>query len=141
MLMTQNNHGTGVSEYGKNAIQNSDWKGLVNLSREVNNSEDEASQANIQWEPDYEKYLARSTRRNQSRFLPTTVPRGWPTQFNSSLAWKGSQLISKSGNDDLFVHHLSAEEVSEVRAAVKGFKSKFSCHYLELSLISVRIVF
>jgi hypothetical protein len=47
-----------------------------------------------------------------------SVCEGWPTALNSSLAWDQEQFP----NQDAYIHNLSADEKTEINAALKTFK-------------------
>jgi hypothetical protein len=43
---------------------------------------------------------------------------GWPTAWNSSLAWGHEQFP----DENAYIHTLSADEKAEINAALKAFK-------------------
>jgi hypothetical protein len=52
-----------------------------------------------------------------------SICEGWPTSFNSSLVWDHEQFP----NEDAYIHILSADEKTEINAALKTFKGLSLC--------------
>lgn len=75
--------------------------------------------ADIGWEPDYEKYQARSRRRLEEGGLQSSLPDGWPLKILSKLSWKGQDFNS----DRDFTYVLQKHQKAEIDAALQYFKS------------------
>lgn len=80
-------------------------------------------QPDIQYAPDYEKYLARGARRVQSEKLPKSVPEGFPEQLTGDLVWEGETLSKKYD----WTYRLNEAQLAEIDNAVKHFKCEFAC--------------
>jgi hypothetical protein len=52
-----------------------------------------------------------------------SVCAGWPTALNSSLVWDHEQFPT----EDAYIHILSADEKTEINAALKTFKGLSLC--------------
>jgi hypothetical protein len=52
-----------------------------------------------------------------------SICEGWPTALNSSLVWDHEQFP----NEDAYIHILSADEKTEINAALKAFKGLSLC--------------
>ncbi|KAH8895635.1 Clavaminate synthase-like protein [Thozetella sp. PMI_491] len=76
-------------------------------------------QPDIRYTPDEEKYQARAKRRLETENLSKELPSGFPAQLESSLVWEGSTL----GESFDWNYKLTAEDISEIEAALKHFKS------------------
>ncbi|KAK4184429.1 hypothetical protein QBC35DRAFT_534986 [Podospora australis] len=75
--------------------------------------------ADIQYDVDETKYLARSAARLKSSNLPTSVPDGWPTSLSGPLVWDESSFPSETS----YVYHLTPADKLEILAALSHFKS------------------
>lgn len=73
--------------------------------------------ADIDWEPNYEKYQKRVAARASLSGLPTRVPEGWPETLRSPLAW-----TSDTHSEADYVYQLTADQKEEILNAVKHFK-------------------
>jgi len=79
---------------------------------------DAPKQPDIAYTPDYEKYLARGTRRMATEHLPRTLPPGFPERVEAPLAWHGDDMADTSK----WAYELSAAEISELERALQHFK-------------------
>ncbi|KAF9252151.1 hypothetical protein CBS147333_479 [Penicillium roqueforti] len=78
-----------------------------------------ATQPDIQYHPDYEKYKERTRRRKETEDLQSTLPAGFPQKLISSLVWEGKDVEKR----DDWVYQLSDDQLDELDAALKSFKS------------------
>ena len=90
-----------------------------NLNAEVQLPNVVPASADIGWEPDYEKYQARSRRRLEEGGLQSSLPDGWPLKILSKLSWKGQDFNS----DRDFTYVLQKHQKAEIDAALQYFKS------------------
>jgi hypothetical protein len=88
-----------------------EWKSTTKVEN-IRNATD------IEYEPNYEKYIARSASRQAAGGLSTTVPDGWPTLLKSPLAWDGSQFSDERS----YVYYLSDSDKTEILSALRHFK-------------------
>ncbi|KAB8226114.1 hypothetical protein BDV33DRAFT_186908 [Aspergillus novoparasiticus] len=72
----------------------------------------------IGYMPDYDSYLARGKRRQETETLDKNVPEGFPSQLNGSLVWDPRSLA----NTYDWNYHLTAEELDEINNALRHFK-------------------
>jgi hypothetical protein len=77
--------------------------------------------ADIHYEVDQARYLARSEARVKAGGLPTNVPEGWPTELKGPLVWSSTDYPD-DGDDSQFVYRLTAEDKAEILEALKHFK-------------------
>jgi hypothetical protein len=75
-------------------------------------------QPDIEYTPNYEKYLARTKRRTQTEDLPKTLPPGFPERVKGKLAWDGRD-IAETYNWAL---ELTPAEIAEIEHALQHFK-------------------
>lgn len=74
--------------------------------------------ADIKYETDKEKYLARAATRVRAGGLQKEVPAGWPKVLEGPLAWTTNDF-----NDETdFVLQLSSADNAEIVKALKHFK-------------------
>jgi hypothetical protein len=78
-------------------------------------------QPDIQYHPDYSKFLDRSKKRLERETLTTTLPPGLPKHLSSSFVWDGNKI---QGRDD-WVVALTDGHLEEVDRALSHFKGKF----------------
>ncbi|GKZ35500.1 hypothetical protein AbraIFM66950_006162 [Aspergillus brasiliensis] len=76
-------------------------------------------QADIEYMPDYEKYLARGKRRQETEELNKHLPEGFPTALSGQLVWDASTIA----NEYDWNYQLSAEDLQELDAALQHFKA------------------
>lgn len=88
-----------------------------------------ATQPDIQYHPDYEKYQERSRRRKANETLETTVPVGFPQKLISPLVWEGKEVVK----GEKWVYHLKDDQLQEIDAALKSFKG-MDCNQSSLDL-------
>lgn len=75
-------------------------------------------QPDIGYMPDYDKYLARSKRRQETEKLDKHLPEGFPSSLSGDLVWDGNTLNNRySWNYDL-----TAEDLDEINNALRHFK-------------------
>lgn len=79
--------------------------------------------ADIGYEIDEQKYLARSKARLEAGGLAAEVPGGWPTKLEGPLCWTSDSFQDESE----YVYTLTEEDKVELLAALKNFKGKFLC--------------
>ncbi|OJD30105.1 taurine catabolism dioxygenase [Diplodia corticola] len=77
-------------------------------------------EADIQFNPDLDTFLARSAKRTLAGGLEKAVPNGWPASLSGRLAWKGSNFEDESS----FIYRLSDEEKEEISRALSWFKDQ-----------------
>jgi len=76
--------------------------------------------ADIEYEIDVQKYLARSKARMAAGGLPTEVPAGWPQKLEGPLVWSSNDFP----NEDEYVYKLTDDDKTELLYALHSFKSK-----------------
>ncbi|OJJ35024.1 hypothetical protein ASPWEDRAFT_110117 [Aspergillus wentii DTO 134E9] len=69
--------------------------------------------------PDYDKYLARGKRRQETEKLDQHLPKGFPARLSGDLVWEGNTLASHYN----WNYHLTAEDLEEINNALAHFKS------------------
>ena len=77
-------------------------------------------QPDIQYHPDYTKYIDRARRRKASESLQQHVPKGFPEQLSSPLVWNGKDVEKR----DDWIYQLNQDQLAEVDAALQLFKGK-----------------
>jgi hypothetical protein len=78
-------------------------------------------QPDIDYAPNFDKYLARTQRRLQQEPLhQQPLPEGFPKTLVSDFVWEGKDLEKTYQ----YVYELSAEEIREIEEAVRHFKCK-----------------
>lgn len=77
-------------------------------------------QPDIQYHPDYNKFLDRSKRRLERESLPKSLPSGLPQGLSSSFVWDGKDV---QGRDD-WVVELTDSHLGEVDRALSHFKGE-----------------
>jgi hypothetical protein len=75
-------------------------------------------QPDIQYHPDYQKYVDRTARRIKSEILSKELPPGLPQQLSAPFVWDGKDI---QGSDD-WVVALSENDVEEIDQALNHFK-------------------
>jgi len=75
-------------------------------------------QPDIDYAPDYAKYVARTQKRIETENLPTALPPGFPTKLESDLVWEGKDIAK----DLSWSYELNDEEVEEIEQALAHFK-------------------
>lgn len=89
--------------------------------------------ADIAWEPDYAKFMART--KGWNRPVPSTsLPDGWPQKVNGPMDWDGRSF---SGEGD-YVYELSEAQKLEIREALARFKGEL---YILTSFITTNSCF
>lgn len=80
-----------------------------------------AVRPDIEYTPDMAKWHLRTAKRlkDEKDRLQKTVPEGFPTQLQGNLVWEG-ETVGQTYN---WTYVLSADQLSEIDAAVKHFKS------------------
>lgn len=79
-------------------------------------------QPDIQYHPEYSKYLARTARRlAETPDLPKApLPAGFPDKVEGPIVWKGEDWT----NENQWVYRLSDAELQEIDNAIQHFKGK-----------------
>ena len=82
--------------------------------------QDQGVQPDIQYHPDYSKYVARTARRlAENPNLPSApLPIGFPDKVAGPIVWKGEDWK----NEKQWVYKLSDAELQEIDNAVQHFK-------------------
>ncbi len=75
-------------------------------------------QPDIDYTPDYDKYLARTKRRTETEHLKETLPPGFPLRLSSDLVWDGNDIHEKYD----WNYQLTDENLGELEAALAYFK-------------------
>jgi hypothetical protein len=75
-------------------------------------------QPDIEYIPNYEKYLARVKRRIENEALQKTLPSGFPKRLDGDLVWDGRDIAEKYD----WVYELSTNEIEEIEQGLKHFK-------------------
>ncbi|KAF9892091.1 hypothetical protein FE257_002497 [Aspergillus nanangensis] len=76
-------------------------------------------QPDIQYHPDYTKYLARTAYRKAFENLTTALPPGFPEQLSSPLVWEGKDVEQR----DDWIYRLGNEERQEIDTALRSFQA------------------
>lgn len=77
-------------------------------------------QPDIQYHPDYSKFLDRSKRRLERETLTKVIPPGLPQRLSSPFVWDGNEI---QGRDD-WVIALTDNHLEEVDRALSHFKGR-----------------
>ena len=89
-------------------------------------------QPNIAYQPDLESYQNRTKERLATESLSKELPDGFPAALRSPLVWKGSNF---GGRQD-FVTVLAADDLEEIKEALRHFKGKaVSMDFLPESIV------
>lgn len=75
-------------------------------------------QPDISYAPDYDNYLSRIKRRQESEKLENTLPDGFPTKLESNLVWDGRNLAKTYD----WNYVLTESDIAEIDAALRHFK-------------------
>ena len=75
-------------------------------------------QPDIQYHPDYNKYKARTQRRQEHESLTTSLPKGFPAELSSPLVWQGKNI---EASDD-WIYSLSEGQLNEIDSALRAFE-------------------
>lgn len=78
-----------------------------------------ASQPDIQYHPDVERYHERSQHRKDTEDLCKDLPAGFPSQLKSPLVWHGKDVETRSSD---WTYCFSQEQLVEIDAALAHFK-------------------
>lgn len=77
-------------------------------------------QPDIQYHPDYSKFLDRSKRRKEAETLTKSLPAGLPRRLSSPFVWDGNEI---QGRDD-WVISLTDSHLEEIDQALGHFKGR-----------------
>lgn len=80
-------------------------------------------QPDIGYAPDYDNYLARIRRRQETEHLASTLPPGFPTRLRSELVWDGNNVTDSYE----WNYRLTKEDLGEIDAALQHFKGTVHC--------------
>lgn len=85
-----------------------------------------AKQPDITYQPDRDKWQARTARRlaENPSLLSTPLPEGFPKKLDSPLVWEGKDWQSEKQ----WVYELNADELKEIDDAARHFHSKNISH-------------
>src|SRR5690242_14272298 len=78
-----------------------------------------ATQPDIGYTPDHDKYLARVQRRLKNDNLNKTLPPGFPSELKSDLVWDNSDIADRFD----WKYELTAADLDEIEKALQHFKS------------------
>ncbi|PWY74248.1 TfdA family taurine catabolism dioxygenase TauD [Aspergillus eucalypticola CBS 122712] len=78
-----------------------------------------SQQADIDYMPDHDKYLARSKRRQETEELAMHLPEGFPTQLSGDLVWDARTIADRYD----WNYQLSTGDISEIDGALRYFQS------------------
>ncbi|OQE16248.1 hypothetical protein PENFLA_c028G03201 [Penicillium flavigenum] len=73
----------------------------------------------IGYMPDYDQYLARGKRRQETEKLDQHLPKGFPPSLSGDLVWDGKDLADAYN----WNYYLTSEDVDEINSALQHFKS------------------
>ena len=92
--------------------------------------DDNLKQPDIEYHPDYEKYLQRRTRRlaENPKLSDVLLPSGFPKRVDGPIVWEGKDWTS----EDQWVYRLGELELKEVDDALICFRSKSNPSILHL---------
>lgn len=79
----------------------------------------QGTSADIEWMPNYEKYMKRTQARSELAGLATRVPKDWPQFLDSPLAWTSDSFPKQ----EEIVFSLTENQKEEIYSAVRHFKS------------------
>lgn len=79
----------------------------------------QGSSADIDWMPNYEKYMKRTQARSELTGLATRVPKDWPQFLDSPLAWTSDSFPKQ----EEIVFSLTENQKEEIYSAVRHFQS------------------
>ncbi|KAH6971664.1 hypothetical protein BKA56DRAFT_594770 [Ilyonectria sp. MPI-CAGE-AT-0026] len=79
----------------------------------------QGSSADIDWMPNYEKYMKRTQARSELTGLATRVPKDWPQFLDSPLAWTSDSFPKQ----EEIVFSLTDNQKEEIYSAVRNFQS------------------
>lgn len=79
----------------------------------------QGTSADIEWMPNYEKYMKRTQARSGLAGLATRVPNDWPQFLDSPLAWTSDSFPKQ----EEIVFSLTENQKEEIYSAVRHFKS------------------
>lgn len=77
-----------------------------------------AGQPDIDYAPNFDKYLARVKRRTETEDLDGSLPPGFPERLESGLVWEGTEV----GKEYDWIYQLSGADVDEIEGALKHFQ-------------------
>jgi hypothetical protein len=77
-------------------------------------------QPDIEYAPNYEKYVARTKQRLSNKNLEQSLPPGFPIEPKSDLVWEGASLEARYN----WTYELSEKDLEEIEDALQHFKSR-----------------
>lgn len=88
----------------------------------VASPQDTSKQPDIEYHPNFEKYLQRTCRRLvENPDLPkTSLPPGFPERVDGPIVWEGNDWAC----EDQWVYRLSEMELKEISDALHHFRSE-----------------
>lgn len=92
-------------------------------------------QPDIAYAPDLNKYQDRTSRRQATEKLATTLPDGFPQKLESDLVWDGSNVTDSYE----WSYVLTEADLVEIDAALKHFKCKIYHNYELISFTTKSI--
>lgn len=78
------------------------------------------AQPDIQYHPDYKKFLERGRKRLERETLPKTLPPGLPQSLSSPFVWDGNDIQSRHD----WIVALTESHLEEIDQALNHFKGK-----------------
>ena len=82
-----------------------------------------SASADIQWEPDYIKFMARTKGWNRPA-LSNSLPAGWPQKVDGPMSWDGRSFADERD----YVYELSEAQKLEIGEALAHFKGRLNIH-------------
>ena len=81
-------------------------------------------QPDIEWVPEYSKYLARQEKRRATENLQTQVPFGWPERVDGPEVWDGSKFKTENGGlgDATWVVHFKPSHIRDLERALAYYR-------------------
>lgn len=77
-------------------------------------------QPDIEYTPDYDKYLSRVKFRQENETLDKTLPPRFPSKLDSELVWDGNNLAERYD----WNYKLGTKDLVEIDAALQYFKGR-----------------
>ena len=101
------------------------------LTTKMTSVDHDLNQPDIEYHPDYEKYLQRRARRlaENPKLRDVPLPSGFPKRVEGPIVWEGKDWTSEGQ----WVYRLSELEMKEIDDALAYFRSKSDPSILRLS--------
>ncbi|OCL15203.1 Clavaminate synthase-like protein [Glonium stellatum] len=81
-------------------------------------------QPDIEWVPEYSKYLARQEKRKATENLQTHLPFGWPQKVEGPEVWDGNKFKTENGGlgDATWVVHFAPSHIRDFERALAYYR-------------------